>query len=147
MSWSYNDTLATARDKVRFNLGDTIEGRRLFENNEIDAILTEESDHVYRTCARLCDALAVRYTRDQEFRNSTISSSRGSISQKYLDMAKMFRRRAAMSGTNGGFVVPSISVDDKETNEDDDSIVQPFFKRGLHNYVGAKVDEFNLDEA
>ncbi len=41
MSWSYDITLGSAKDRIRFLIGDTDEAEALFSDEEIDAVLAQ----------------------------------------------------------------------------------------------------------
>jgi hypothetical protein len=113
MTFSYNNTLADNRSKVRFYLGDTVEnlGPRVnnanFSDEELDAILTEQGDDVTKVVASLFDVLAtdwakfaISYTvgprREELFR----------ITTRFESKSKEWSSLAGTSSTNfsGGFV-------------------------------------------
>jgi len=57
-SFTYAGTLATNLDKVRFCIGDTNTTYRQFYDEEITAILTEETNDIETTVARLLQMLS-----------------------------------------------------------------------------------------
>jgi len=72
MAFTYTDTLLTDRDKVRFEIGDTItsSGPRPygstnsnFSDNEIAAVVTAEGGWA-QAAARLCEVLAREWTAE-----------------------------------------------------------------------------------
>jgi len=46
MTWSYDDSLPTDRDKVRFRIGDTDSEEELLSNETLDALLVIRDDVV-----------------------------------------------------------------------------------------------------
>ena len=60
MAFTYTDTLATDRDKVRFMTGDTVESEAMFSDEEIAAALTRNggTGSWYRTAGALLQAAA-----------------------------------------------------------------------------------------
>lgn len=59
MASTYDNTLSTSRDRVRFLLGDVATPWE-FDDNEIDWVLTEQ-DNEYLAAARLLSGLAARW--------------------------------------------------------------------------------------
>lgn len=56
--FTYTDTLATNRDKVRFCIGDTATAYAMFTDEEIDAALEEQDDDWYRAAGALLQTAA-----------------------------------------------------------------------------------------
>lgn len=62
MSWSYDPTLTTDRDQVRFQIGDTDTADQLLSDEELDALLLLETS-VDLAAARAADRLAIEFIR------------------------------------------------------------------------------------
>ena len=92
MAVTYDDTLDTDRDNVRFTLRDTQQGEgprpadANFSDNEIDAIVTAAGSWE-RAVAMLLDNLAIEWTR-----HATIHV--GPRSQDFSDVARGYRLQA-----------------------------------------------------
>ncbi len=128
MSFSYLGTPLTRDiDAVREEVGDTLERDHLVEDEQIQYALTREGT-VLNAAARVCEQLAARFASRDMFRSSNVSASKITVTAKYLMLAKILRGKSV---TAGSFVVPSISVADKDENELDEDIVQPAFKKGM----------------
>jgi hypothetical protein len=133
VTFSYTkDPTNKINDKIRFLIGDTVDEKHLVENEEILFALAEQSNDVEYTCAMLCDAIAVKFAREADVRVSNYTTSRTSICEKYQKLATKFRQSKTKAAH---FVVPSISVSDKMSNEDDSTLVQPLFKRNMMDNI------------
>lgn len=132
MSWSYSgNPAASTLDKVRFLIGDTDTTDQQFSNEEINAILADNGDEPYATAIVLIEGLIARYSR-------YISKSVGDLSISYGDRVKQYqsllaglRRRATLQLCKpyaGG-----ISIADKQIDQADSDVVQPYFKVGMHD--------------
>lgn len=139
MSWSYSGNPASSTlDKVRFLIGDTDSTDQQLSNEEINAALADTADSPYAAAVICIEALVSRYSR-------LVTKSIGDLSISYGDKAKNYRgllgdlrRRATLQLCTpyaGG-----ISVADKEIDEADSDVVQPFFKRGMHDDTGTDTD-------
>lgn len=132
MTFTYSGTpLSNTRDEIRELMGDTNRETSLVSDELIEYALSEASNNKFRTCAIICDTLAVRFARDADIRVSTYATDRRSISDKYRAMAMQFRNRAR---TGDAFRMPAMKLTSKNNSFDDTDIVQPMFKRGLHEF-------------
>lgn len=131
MSWSYDATLATEMDRVRFLIRDTDTDRQLFQDEEIDWLLTTE-DNIYKAAATLCDQLVAS--------RSGVSSKKISEFSITYD-TKVYQQLAASLRARGGFnempYAGGISIADKAIMQDDSDALQPKIKRRLHDYPSA----------
>jgi len=128
MSFTYNNQpLTDLNDEVRFLLGDTSKDKHLIEDEEITYALDKDNDSPHRAAARLADGLSARYAREAIVRSGTITTSHGSVSKQFADLANRLRQSVAPT--------PFVSnLDDKAVHDAqkiDTSIVQPSIKRGM----------------
>ena len=129
MAFTYDATLDTNLDRVRFLLQDTVNTTArpaLLDDGEITWILTVEAN-IYMAAAMCADALATRY-------RGTTSKTVGSLSLSYSpktweDIAKRLRLRGAshMLPTAGG-----ILRDDRDAIWSDTDLLRPSFFSTLH---------------
>jgi hypothetical protein len=93
MSWTFAPTLATPRDRVRVNIGDTNADDPQLADETLDALLTLTPDE-RRASAQACRLLAAKFARevDRDIRDSTIRE--GDRSAHYLKLAAQFDRSA-----------------------------------------------------
>lgn len=130
MSWTYDPSMATEVDKVRFLIQDTVITRPLLQNEEIQFMLTQYPD--YRMAAANCaDVISAQYATKADGKTiGNLELSYRNIFLKYADLAKRLRMQASK------FVLPyagGISTADKQTQEQDPDRVKPSFKRGQMN--------------
>ena len=136
MAFTYSATpLTNSRDEVRDLMSDTQEATHLVSDEFIVYALSKGSNNVNKACAIICDMLAVRFSKDADVRVSTYATDRRSVSDKYRMMAKQFRSKS-LGG--GAFLMPALKHSSKNNSTEDADIVQPSFKRGMH--------EFNSDD-
>jgi len=130
---SYDNTLATDRDKVRFYIGDTSNDATLerLSDNEIDAMLADYSDPL--VCALKCaEALLAKYA-------GYVTQTVGSVSVQYSNLVnqyeKLISRLKAKVATqaSGAVWVGGISESEKTANETDTDRVEPAFERGFQD--------------
>lgn len=120
MSFSYDDSLPTDKDKVRLLIGDTDSANASYSDEAISALLTDNNDDVYETAAQLADGLAAKYSGHQDIKIDGFNVSWGERAQSYRDMATRLRKTGKNAG--GGFATPFISgtsISEMDTVRDD----------------------------
>jgi hypothetical protein len=104
MAFSYDDSLSTNRDKMRFHLNDTVEGKGPkpangnFSNDEIDALLSSEDTWRLAVAAGF-EVLASAWSPQTSFSVVNGSFTRSDASKQYLAMAKDWRQKYGTSAT------------------------------------------------
>lgn len=126
MSWSYDPTMPTNMDKVRFLIQDTNTLDQLLEDEEINFMLSDYPN--YKMAAANCaDVLSSKFAGIADSKTiDNLSLSFQNKSQKYAALANRLRMQASK------FLLPyagGISKNDKQRNEDDPDRVKPFAKR------------------
>jgi len=99
MAFSYTAGSTADRDRVRLEIGDTDEGRILFQDAELDDFLAQEGNSLLGASARACETLAVRFARDFTFSADGASFQKGSVTQMFMAQAKRLRRQARATTT------------------------------------------------
>ena len=109
MAWSYNNTLPTDRDRVRFYVGDTDANDQLVQDEEIDAMLAlfpaTDAQRVQKAARRVCEHLAARFAR-LSLRRVQSGQDRiayGDLAKYYRDLALTFEGAASTRIKRGGF--------------------------------------------
>jgi len=136
LTWTYTLPIATDLDRVRFFTGDTVETDHLIQNEEIAYVLTLYSD-VKMAAACILRALAARCSRDTNVSVGEVSVSGSNRAANWLLMAKDLDPLGITTGA--AMVLPifgGISLAEKETYEEDDDAVQPWFTRDMDNISG-----------
>lgn len=111
MAVTYVDTLLTDRDKLRANIGDTVENSGPkpnggnFSDNEIAGILTDEGS-VGRATARCYEILSTIWAHYADTKIDPRDEKLSQISKQYMAWAKEKRAEFgyASSGLRTGFV-------------------------------------------
>jgi len=128
MSFSYTNNPDTdVKEEVRFLIGDTQKENHLIEDEEITYALTKDNNSAYRAAARLAMGLSARYAREAVVRTGSITTSLGSISKQFSDLAKRLRQSVAPTA----FVSNLTDKAAHDARKIDTSIVQPSMKRGF----------------
>ncbi|GIK36563.1 MAG: hypothetical protein BroJett011_03960 [Chloroflexota bacterium] len=108
MAFTYDETLATDRDKVRFRTGDTQQtagprpDKRNFSDAEIAAVLDDEDDRVNGAIASIFETLASEWTAwalvDKEGEAQIDAKE---VAKGYREQAKIWRAKPGGSSEAG----------------------------------------------
>lgn len=107
MAFTYVDTLAADRDKVRFHLQDTVEdsgpkpGGGNFSNDELDGLLTVENSWQEAVAAGL-ETLAAAWASSPSFEADGLSISRSDVAKSYKSLAEKWRNEYGSTGKTSG---------------------------------------------
>lgn len=113
MAFTYVDTLATDRDRVRFNISDTVESSGPkpsggnFSDNEIAGLITSEGNWEKATAASF-EALAGLWST---YVDTSVGPRRQSLSQTakgYEKMGRTWRRRSGSTSQAGSRAVTRV---------------------------------------
>lgn len=132
MTFSYNPTLPSNRDWIRFRLADTSSGTQRLSDEEIDGILTYHGGNRYRAAIACSLAIGAIYGTavDKQVGRFKISASKKRT--YYVDeLPKLLEMEMA---TQAVPYAGGISKSDKQTNEEDTDRVKPFFTRGMDDF-------------
>lgn len=133
MAWTYNSSLGADKDRVRFLVGDTNTDDQQLQDAEIEFLL-EQHGTLNLAAAAACRALATKYARYADKWVGDLKILASQKSEAYERMADRFEAEATAAFTSVS--VPTaggILVADKETQAEDDSLVQPGFRIGMHD--------------
>lgn len=149
MTWSFTDTLTTDKDKVRALSGDVLTTDQQVSDEFITGYLSMFGN-VFRTAAAVCRHLAAKYSRQ-------VSQARDDLRKDLSDRATAYAARAKeldeqASSAVGGALAPALFVGgvyvaDRVMNEDDDSLIQPFFRRDSMEYPHGDLVDVSEDES
>jgi len=134
MGWTYDSDLPTAKDKVRFMVGDVERGDQLIEDGEINFALASTGNNLHKAAAVCCRAMSARLRREL-----TLNPAAGSLSldsqvqaDGFLELAEKFEREALLSG-GAGIFAGGISKAGKRSVEQDRDRVLPAFTANRHH--------------
>lgn len=130
MAWSYLGEPGTGdatarRDAVRFLVKDTDSTRQLVQDEEIDFLLSQNSNNVWGAAADTCDKLVAREAKSKSVGDLSLTG----FGETYKALGNTYRMRL------GSQLVPfagGISVSDKQSRSQDTDRPAPFFTRSLH---------------
>ncbi len=129
MSWSYDPTLSTDKDKVRFEIQDTESSDQLFSDEEIAATLTAQGG-VMSASLKLANLLLMKWVR---FVDTTVGRVSESASQRVTNLKDIIARLE----NNLSLAQPEFGGIDHDKNDaldQDDSLVQSWETReGMTN--------------
>lgn len=130
MTFTYDagGSFTTTLSQIRLEIGDTNSNDPFLTDEEIAYVTGAEGDF-WSQCAKCCELIAAKVARDVDHRWGSSYEASSKIASNYLDMAKKFARKSSASYPWS----QSIDVDSKLDNEEDTDIVQPLFKRGMHD--------------
>tara|TARA_R110000824_G_scaffold159878_1_gene334458 strand:+ start:2193 stop:2627 length:435 start_codon:yes stop_codon:yes gene_type:complete len=132
MTWSFSDSIATDKDKVRLKIGDTDTDDQLLSNETIDALLVIRAD--VTLCAIDCvRAILAKLARDID--RSAVGMS-GQRSQKITHYEGVLRNLVKESGGEVRMKVGGISQDAADTLRDDSDFIKPSFSVGMDDFNG-----------
>ena len=135
MTWTFvnaPDTSSTGgrRDAVRLLIPDITAASPLITDESIAFLLSESGNNVYRAAAHACRALGSA--------NAGTAMSVGDLSISGLadSWGKKAKRLDVLADMGAAPYAGGITVSDKETDQTDSDIVQPFFTRTQDDIPG-----------
>jgi len=143
MSWSYDESLTSNRDKVRLKIGDVDTNDQLLSNETLDALLTEWGSDVMLTSIAAVRAIIAAFSRTLARSAAGMSADRTIFFTHYQELlADLLKQNR---GNSGARYKGSYSYDRQETIEDDSDFIQPAFKSGQWDYPGTGPDSKDPD--
>ena len=144
MTWSYDETLSTDKDKVRRLTGLTDTNNQRVSDEEISGVLTLTSNDVYETAALIADSLSGAYASRQDLKIDGFSVGSGNESKKWSDLAARIRRAGSLAqGGLGTPFVGGISLSEMDSVREDTDRNPSRFEVGMHNAPGTEPIEKN----
>jgi hypothetical protein len=135
MTWTYDvsDLATSARDQVRFMIGDTLPSDPQMQDEEIDFALTQRST-LFGVSAICCRALATKYSRsaDQQAGDTKVAYSQ--IAKAYTLKAIELESQVAM----GGGVMPfagGLTVSDVMSRAQNADLMPSQFNIGMMDSI------------
>src|SRR5690242_12258546 len=96
MTFSYNDTLKSDKDKVRQLLGDTYQDDALVSDEAI-AVYLAQYGNIYYAAAALADGIATRFARMPSMSFSGLSIQGSDRANAYRELAITLRNQATVA--------------------------------------------------
>jgi hypothetical protein len=129
MTWSYSGNPSTsAKDEVRFLVGDTDTTEQLVQDEEINYALAEQPN-TRLAAANVADSIGAKFSRKTDVRLGDYTVSYNKLASGFFTLANQLRNS---SKNNAGIIaIPyagGISQTEIDTSEQDTDLVQPKFK-------------------
>jgi len=137
MTWTYGgDPSASALAAIRFLTGDTDTNDQLINDEEIAWTNNQVTGSdtattaLYEVSYRVMVAIASKFSRlaDQSVGDLKVDMFQKATNAR--EQAALLKQQALREGNTPTPYAGGISVSDKEIDEDDSDIVQPYFSRG-----------------
>jgi len=130
--------------RVRRMIGDTNSSDQLLDDSDLQDYL-DDFGNIFAAAAAACDDLAAMMAREVDQSITGMSLKSGDMFTHYEKLAVNLRKRALRAGyvtvKAGG-----IKKADADANRQDDTIVQPIFRRDLHNIPVSTVPPILVDD-
>jgi hypothetical protein len=104
--WIYNPSLTTDRDKVRFLIGDTDENEPLLQDEEIDFLLSENTD-IYLAASSAAESISAKFARQSD---KSIGDAHTTYSQKAEAYHRLAERLKSHHLTYPFFIEPEDEI-------------------------------------
>lgn len=130
MGWSYDpEDQVTPLNRVRLRIGDTDADKPQLQDEEVQSFIdiSDSETGAAVLCAR---ALAARYAR---FVDKWVGDLKILASQRHRAYVDLQDQLVATGGRLGTPYAGGIRVAQKESIEEDDSLVYPNFRLGMHD--------------
>lgn len=131
MTWSYSNPSASAKDAIRFLIGDTDTTDQQLQDEEITYLIGLYPSP-YSAAANACDALANKYSRQVQKSVGRMSIAAGERCKAYRTAAAELRRKRSTEGLS--MFIGGRTISGKETFADDSNAVQPSFAIGQDDF-------------
>lgn len=135
--WTYDNSLSTARDKVRFLCGDYDPDNKLFDDGEVDGMLSMQNNDVYRAAAGLANSLASKYAGITSISVDGLSISGSDKAAQYRTLAASLLEQGSQAA--GGLGAPFVGGVSKGTMDGVDADTDRFpskFKVSQFDFTG-----------
>ena len=135
MSWSFNESLTTNRDKVRLKIGDTDTNDQILSNETIDALLTEHNSDVLLTTISCVRAIIAKFSRNLNRGAIGLTADMSLFVAHYQELLSDLIKQNR--GNSGVRYVSAFSDSRRETIESDDDFIRPFAAIGRDDHPGS----------
>lgn len=132
MTWTYDVAMSSAKDRVRFYVGDTNSADPLVEDEEIAAMLDMHNSHVLKAAVDIAESIHMRFAGVASESYGGLSVTYSNRADVYEKLSRRLRIQAYGSASPVGAAMPymgGLSVSDKRSNEKNTDQVQPIFTR------------------
>lgn len=114
---TYDESLPTQKDEVRFLVGDTTPSNEALTDNEIGYLLDQEGN-VEMAAARAARAIAATVAKEPSFAFGTFEMSQSEAYSHFMDLAERLEGRASSGSQIGPPELARTPDDSNEFTED-----------------------------
>lgn len=129
MSYS-GDPTTSAKDAVRFHIGDTDPTNEYLNDAEINYMLTNNNNYVFKTAHQACYQIAAKLSR---YVNESVGQVRvelSNLSKQYIDLGEQLKQQMYKDG-DPQIIAGGITKSDKESNTQNSELVIPKFTKDM----------------
>lgn len=138
MTWTYTDPSTSARDAVRFLVGDTDTTDQLVTDEEIAFTIAQAgTGNTYTAASLTADAIAAKFARKADFSNLSISVSASQRAEAFRALAEDLRAKALVYGGGAEVFAGGLSASAKDDLDANTDAVQPSFRMGQDDNKGS----------
>lgn len=128
MTWTYSSNPSTsAKDKIRFLVGDTDPNEPLITDEEIEWILSLQPD-IYVAASMTALAISAKFAR---LADKEVGELRVSLSQKAEQYKELSQMLLKMRRTTSYPDIYAGGIEIESEDEEDPNLNRPYFRRGL----------------
>lgn len=142
MAWTYSgDPSSSARDSIRFLIGDTDTNDQLLSDEEIAWVNSEASGSttattaVYDAAMRCCLTIASKLAREADKTIGDLSVSMSQRAKAYREQAVELKNLATREGAVPIPYAGGITISDKEVDEQNSDLFRSWFSSGQFENV------------
>lgn len=137
MSFEYSGDPATSnKDAMRFLIGDTVEANALYQDEELEWLLTQESN-IYLASAVACETVASRFRALAQSKSvGGLSISYGDRASQYAEQGRLLRVQAQELSDVPVPIWTAGSKAEKELRTEDDDANLTDVTIGIHDNPG-----------
>jgi hypothetical protein len=128
MAFSYDSSLSTTKDKLRFLVQDTVDTGHFLEDAEIEFVAGDEPN-LYRAAATLCRTIAAHILKDPQYQDKGVNWEPQEKAAEYRQLAMQHDKKAEQSA---GTTVSAASMLANIRPVESYSSGEPTFTRDLH---------------
>jgi hypothetical protein len=142
VAWTYSgDPASSARDAIRFLVGDTDTNDQLLSDEEIAWVNTEatgsptSTDSLYEAAVRCCITIAAKLAREADKQIGDLSVKLSQRAGAYRTQADELRTLAQREGSVPVPYAGGITISDKDIDEENSDLFRGWFSSGQFENV------------
>lgn len=139
LTWTFDRTRSTSKDKVRAAIGDTDQNNHRFADEEIAAVLAAKNDSVSNTALQLIDEILAKLAPETDRALAGVNVARTQAFEQFEALRKRLERQRIVDA-GAGLFVGGVSHSTADTLDEDIDFRQPAFAVGRDSIPGGRED-------